>query len=228
MRRNLFRDGEGEGDPLKRAFPFRASTCLLSRDEIPEAELLWLTQKNRISARRHASTSTEAYQHNWKKEIPRPQNIDCVLIVFQATMETFPVDDGFLWGHTYSSSAGILLALWWLQNAFRRYYQVHIVIAILCYVIGTITFYEMKHRNSVMASLGKCYFTALLGVWMFHAGDLLMHVDPFRANLLRTKQNLQLFYLSMSLILDALIVASVFVFLVAIVARSTKACAKKP
>ncbi|CAG0894541.1 unnamed protein product [Cyprideis torosa] len=104
--------------------------------------------------------------------------------------------------------------------------MVHIVIALLCYVIGRITFYEMKHRNSLMASLGKCYFTALLGVWMFHAGDVLMHVDPFKSNLLMTKQN-QLLYLSMSFIIDSLIVATVFVVLVANIARSTKACIHK-
>ncbi|CAG0886119.1 unnamed protein product [Cyprideis torosa] len=105
--------------------------------------------------------------------------------------------------------------------------MIHIVIVILCYLIGTITFYEMKHRNSVMASLGKCYFTALLGVWMAHAGDVLMYVNPFRANLLMTKENLQLFYVSMYLILDALIVATVFVVLVARLGKSTKGCVKK-
>ncbi|CAG0889138.1 unnamed protein product [Cyprideis torosa] len=85
----------------------------------------------------------------------------------------------------------------------------HAGTGILFFMFGSLALYEMKHPNRLMASLAKCYFLLLTGVFMAHTGDFIMHVEPFRGNHMFMDAKSQILYLMIYFILDALIVAIV-------------------
>ncbi|CAG0897871.1 unnamed protein product [Cyprideis torosa] len=99
---------------------------------------------------------------------------------------------------------------------------IHVTTAICWFAGGLCSFYEMNNRNNIMATLGRCYFLALGSFWFFHAGGVLMHVHPFDMNHMNLSAALQIYYLSIYFVVDALALMLLFLGICARIYKTTK------
>ncbi|CAG0898149.1 unnamed protein product [Cyprideis torosa] len=92
---------------------------------------------------------------------------------------------------------------------------VHVTMGLFLYLMGSFTLYEMKHRNSIMALIGKAFISILMGVWFIHAAGVLLVFEPLLTNHVSMDVSSQIVYLSLYFILDALCIAAVFMYITA-------------
>ncbi|CAG0886708.1 unnamed protein product [Cyprideis torosa] len=87
--------------------------------------------------------------------------------------------------------------------------------ALLMYAAGKFVLNEMNDRSDVIQTIGKCYVTALAGIWLIHSGGVLLEIEPFRSYHMAYDMHAQVFYLSIYFTLDAMVLAILFTFLAA-------------
>ncbi|CAG0896316.1 unnamed protein product [Cyprideis torosa] len=122
-------------------------------------------------------------------------------------------------GMAYLLQTPLLLAHSYEKNATGI--AVHVTTAICWFIGGLCSFYEMAHRSSIMATVGRCYFIILGAFWFFHGGGVLMHVHPFDMNHMNMTHAQQMYYLATYFVVDALAIMLVFAAICARVHKTT-------